>query len=129
MRLQGSQAIAEATAAARLFGRQQRLIDAEVTRLCIVVEELVANLYDHGGVTGEDEVLLVLARDADGIRVSLTDPGAPFDPWSAPQEPNRLNPGGGAGIRLIRAWSERIRYRSSEEGNCLEILLPIRPRD
>jgi hypothetical protein len=33
--------------------------------------------------------------------------------------------GGGAGVRLIRAWAELVSYRSSSERNQLELLLPI----
>ena len=126
MRLQGSRAIGEAADAARHFGQAQRLAVYDQTRLCIVIEELVANLYDHGGVTEGDEIMLALGRDPRGVRISIKDPGIAFDPWSAPQTTDSLDPGGGAGIRLIQAWGERIGYRSSNEGNCLEILLPIR---
>ena len=39
--------------AARAFGEAQWLTDDESARLCVIVEELVANLYDHGGVTAK----------------------------------------------------------------------------
>ena len=117
--------IAQAAAAARDFGDVQLLNDDELARLCIVVEELVANLYDHGGLTEADTVELGLARDPAGIRVSISDPGAPFHPWSvllSAEEPDR---GGGAGIAIVRSWAEFISYRTADDGNRLEFLLPI----
>lgn len=125
MRLGGDGAISQAAEAARAFGLAQQLAEDDLARLCIVVEELVANLYDHGGVTGQDEIGLAMARDPKGIRVSISDPGVPFDPWTAPPSAESVNRGGGAGLSLIRAWAELISYRSLGEGNQLELLLPV----
>ena len=97
----------------------------EHARLAIVVEELVANLYDHGGVTEQDEVELAMSRDPAGIRVRIADPGIPFDPFSGPPPNENAELGGGAGLRLVKAWAELISYRSSDEGNQLELLLPV----
>lgn len=94
--------------------------------MCIVVEELIANLYDHGGLTEGDEVGIVLARDPRGIRLSITDPGMPFEPWSASSAAENGKGGGGAGVRLIRAWAELVGYRSSSDGNHMELLVPTR---
>ena len=33
---------------------------SDVSRLCVVIEELVANLYEHGGLTGSDAIDLSL---------------------------------------------------------------------
>src|SRR5688500_3297334 len=84
-RLRGPEAVSRASDAARAFGNAQWLAEGELARLCIVIEELVANLYDHGGVTQQDEVELSLISDPEGIRVIIVDPGVPFDPWEMPQ--------------------------------------------
>jgi len=125
-RLQGGNAISQASDAARAFGISQWLTDEELARLCIVVEELVANLYDHGGLTEQDNVELSLVVDPKGIRVSMIDLGAPFDPWTASRKVVRPERGGGVGIDIIRAWAHFISYRTSTEGNRLEFLLPVR---
>ena len=127
-RVQGSAAIREASDAARNFGTVQMLDDEELARLCIVVEELVANLYDHGGLTDEDPVELGFLVVPDGIRVSIADPGTPFDPWTAKRQADVSERGGGVGIDIIRAWAEFIDYRATPEGNCLEFILPLRWR-
>jgi anti-sigma regulatory factor (Ser/Thr protein kinase) len=123
LRLQGPNAIAHAAGAARQFGEAQGLAKDGLARLCIVIEELVANLYDHGGVTEQDEVQLAIASQPGGIHVSIVDPGKPFDSWTSSAGGGNGKPGG-AGLSLIRAWSELISYRSSSDGNRLELLLP-----
>ena len=124
-RLSGPKAVSHASDAARAFGKAQWLADDELARLCIVIEELVANLYDHGGVTERDEVELSLISDPEGIRVIIVDPGVPFDPWEMPQRADMPDRGGGAGIGIIRAWAQSIDYRATDLGNRLELLLPL----
>ena len=126
MRLQGQRAISQAVDAARGFGTAQGLAKSDLARLCIVVEELIANLYDHGGVTERDDVELTCFCDPEGIRISIVDPGRPFNSWSTPPTVERDTRGGTAGTRLIQAWAELVSYNSSSEGNRLELLLPVR---
>ena len=124
-RLSGGSAIIEAANSARAFGESQWLSDDELARLCIVVEELVANLYDHGGLTEKDEVALDIAVEPEGIRVSIEDPGISFDPWRAPRKADTPERGGNVGIDIVRAWASYISYSPSPDGNRLEFLLPV----
>jgi serine/threonine-protein kinase RsbW len=125
--LHGEGAVAQACDAAREFGEAQRVTEDELARTCIVIEELIANLYDHGGVTEQDQVELTLASEPGAIRVTVVDPGQPFDPWAAPPRRERPERGGGAGIDIVRAWAQLVRYDVTPEGNRLELLLPLRP--
>jgi anti-sigma regulatory factor (Ser/Thr protein kinase) len=125
-RFHGQAAIREASEAARSFGAEQMLDEDELARLCIVIEELVANLFDHGGLGVDDQIELGLAVVPEGIRVSICDKGAPFDPWSALPKDERPDRGGGAGIGIVKAWAHLIAYRATDEGNQLQFLLPIR---
>jgi anti-sigma regulatory factor (Ser/Thr protein kinase) len=124
-RVRGSEAISQASDAARAFGSALRLADGDLARLCIVIEELVANLYDHASLTEQDVVELSFASDPEGIRMAVVDPGNPFDPWAAPRKSGRAGRGGGVGIDIVRAWAKFVSYRASPEGNRLEFLLPI----
>ncbi|HVJ70007.1 MAG TPA: ATP-binding protein [Sphingomicrobium sp.] len=124
-RLSGSGAIAAAAETAREFGEAQWLSGDELARLCVVVEELVANLYDHGGMTERDEVVLDFAVEPDGIRVSIEDSGVSFDPWQAPRKPDTPERGGNVGIDIVRAWASYLSYSPSPECNRLEFLLPV----
>jgi anti-sigma regulatory factor (Ser/Thr protein kinase) len=123
--VQGPTAVEQACEAAREFGTAQWLGKDELARLCIIVEELVANLYEHGGLTEEDGVELTFACEPRGIRVTIVDPGTPFDPWAAARKVEQPERGGGVGIDINRAWAQAVDYRSTPEGNRLELLLPV----
>ena len=124
-RFAGNNAVVDATTAARDFAVEQGLARSDVSRLCVIIEELVANLYEHGGLTGTDAIGLSLDRAPEGINIVLSDPGRPFDPRTATS--NRLRParGGGAGIDIVRAWTEFVDYVVQPGQNRLELLMPI----
>jgi serine/threonine-protein kinase RsbW len=124
-RLQGSDMVRQALAAAREFGDAQELTQDQSARLCIVVEELVTNLRDHGGLADEAIVELAVAREPAGIRIGLVDPGTPFDPRKAQRNRELPDRGGGVGIEIIRAWAKFIDYQVTSEGNRLELLLGL----
>jgi anti-sigma regulatory factor (Ser/Thr protein kinase) len=123
--LQGSEMVRQALAAAREFGDAEGFARDQSARLCIVIEELLTNLRDHGGLTDEAMVQLDLAREPAGIRVRLADPGRPFDPRTA--QPNRepAARGGGVGIEIVRAWAKFIDYQVTPEGNRLELIVAL----
>jgi anti-sigma regulatory factor (Ser/Thr protein kinase) len=123
--LRGKTAVTDASLAARTFGEAQWLTEDECARLCIIIEELVANLFDHGALTDDHEVSLSLAAEPGGIRIVIVDPGAPFDPREAPTPRERPDRGGGAGIDIVRAWAQVVDYTPVPEGNRLELLLPV----
>lgn len=122
--LRGSSAIRSGTEAARAFGEAQQLTEDDLARLCIIIEELVANLYDHGGLTEEDKVVMSLGREPGGIRITIADPGKPFDPRTAALSRQRPERGGGAGIDIIRSWAQFVDYSVNQDGNRLELMLP-----
>jgi serine/threonine-protein kinase RsbW len=124
-RVHGEGAVVLASQAAREFGEAQWLSEDELARLTIIVEELVANLYDHGGLSETDEVELTLTSEQGGVRLVITDPGRPFDPRSATMRSERPERGGGAGIDIVRAWAEFVDYQATRQGNRLELLLPV----
>ena len=123
--LQGGDLVRPALAAAREFGNAQGLTQDQSARLCIVVEELLTNLRDHGGLTDDAIVELGMARQPDHIRITLVDPGEPFDPRSARPEQEPPERGGGVGIEIVRAWAKFIDYQVLPEGNRLELLLGL----
>ena len=96
-----------------------------MARLCIIVEELITNLCEHGICDTEREIDLELFRHASGLGLVFEDNGAPFDPRTMTAEDEMPQRGGGAGLRLVRAWSEIIGYESGDDGNRLELLLAL----
>jgi anti-sigma regulatory factor (Ser/Thr protein kinase) len=127
--LQGSTAVSEASGAARVFGEAQSLTKDDLARLCIVIEELVANLYEHGGVAHSDRVRLSLSNDSNGIRIVLADPGQPFDPRTAVSSKQQPLRGGGAGVNLVRSWTRFVDYSVQPNMNRLELLMPIQTNE
>ncbi len=117
-------AVHDATAAAREFARSGGLDDDKISRLAVVVEELVMNLYDHGEVSTEDEISVELTLTEVDLKLVITDPGRPFDPGTADNGdlPQR---GGGAGLKLVRAWASHIRYQSADGLNQMVVHLPV----
>lgn len=124
LQIKGSDAVAQALAAARTFSDDQWLTEEETARLCIIVEELITNLYDHAGLTAGHEVELSFASEPDGIHLVLIDPSPPFDPRTAPRDA-MADRGGGAGIDIVKAWAEIVGYTETAQGNRLEVVMPV----
>lgn len=123
--MSGPGVVREAADAARTFAADHRFDPEDSARLAIIVEELVANLYEHAGLTDGDGIDIALSLEGKEARLSLTDRGAPFDPRSAVHSGHVPERGGGAGLALVQRWAIRSDYRSDKSGNHLEIILPI----
>ena len=116
--------ISAACDVARTFATDNALGDDLGARLCIIVEELVANLIDHTPLTPADRFSLQFAAEAGAVTMLLTDPGPPFDPRRAP-EPGDLPPerGGGAGLAMVMAWAHIESYTRIGSANRLTLRL------
>ena len=121
----GPTALGEAIASARLFGMELGLGERDLARLCIIVEELITNLCEHGICDTEREIDLELFRHSSGLGLVFEDNGAPFDPRTTTSEDDLPQRGGGAGLRLVRAWAEIVDYGSGDGRNRLELLLTL----
>ena len=112
-----------AIAAARAFAEAAGLAAGQADKLAVVVEECVANVVEHGGPPAGRLVALGLERAAGAVRIRLSDAGIAFDPREAADEGPNLERGGGAGLALIRAWTEIEDYRRSGGRNRLVLRL------
>jgi serine/threonine-protein kinase RsbW len=121
----GPTALGDAIASTRHYGLELDLAARDLARLCIVVEELITNLCEHGVCETEREIKLELVRHPSGLHLVFLDNGAPFDPRTASAADDMPQRGGGAGLRLVRAWAEIIHYESSDAGNRLELMLTL----
>jgi serine/threonine-protein kinase RsbW len=124
-RLSGPGAIHDALVAAHSFADRAELDDADASRLAIVVEELVTNLYDHGGLTDADEFEVELILNSADVIATITDPGQPFDARRFEDDARLPDRGGGAGLRLVRSWASTIDYRRVDGRNRLVVWLPL----
>lgn len=97
----------------------------EATKLAIIVEEILFNLMDYGAPPAGDRVSLHFAAHDDGVRLTIDDPGTPFDPRKVTRQgdlpPER---GGGAGLALVRAWSRVEAYRHVDGRNICTLFIP-----
>ncbi len=121
----GPTALGDAIASTRLYALELELNARDLARLCIIVEELISNLCEHGVCESDREITLELFRLPSGLSLVFEDNGAPFDPRTVPAADDMPQRGGGAGLRLVRAWSEIIGYESGDDGNRLELMLAL----
>ncbi len=126
VRIAGATPVTDAANVARDFAVANEISGSDLSRLCVIIEELFANLYEHGGVTHDELVEMSLSTGADGVRIIVVDPGRPFDPRDAKSSKRRSERGGGAGIDIVRSWASHVDYRTSEGRNRLELLFPLR---
>jgi serine/threonine-protein kinase RsbW len=97
--------------------------DAEA-RLAIIVEELVANIIEHGNPAPDSDITLELAAIGADIGLTLTDSGITFDPRDAEISDMIPERGGGAGLALVRTWAHIIDYERAEGRNVLRLVIP-----
>jgi anti-sigma regulatory factor (Ser/Thr protein kinase) len=121
----GPTALGDAIASTRLYALEHELNARDRARLCIIVEEVITNLCEHGVCESDHEITLELFRLPSGLGLVFEDNGAPFDPRMVSAADDMPQRGGGAGLRLVRAWSEIIGYESGEDGNRLELMLTL----
>lgn len=120
----GPTALGDAVAWARRYASDHGLGARDVARLSVIVEELVTNLIEHGGL-GDLKIGIELARRPAALALVVEDNGRPFDPRGAELQDAVPARGGGAGLRLIDAWSEVVGYASENGRNRLELSLPL----
>jgi anti-sigma regulatory factor (Ser/Thr protein kinase) len=105
--------------ATQAFVIERALEVNHAARLSIIVEELVFNLVEHGGV-GEDGLIELVLTHEDGVVViALSDSGVAFDVRQAESQASIPERGGGVGIDLVRAWAEIVDYASEAGQNRL----------
>lgn len=94
-------------------------------KLAIVVEELVANVVEHGACPDDQPIALTLAQQGRDIAVSLSDGGTYFDPrLVGPRTPHPPERGGGAGIALVLSWTRNVSYCRVDGRNLLQLVIP-----
>ena len=120
------QTVSHALDLAEGFAEALALNEDVRARLAIIVEELIANIVEHGGSPVDKPVTLTLALDGDDIAMTISNGGLYFDPRTpvenGPVPPER---GGGAGLALIQHWARDISYTHSDGRNILKLIVPV----
>ena len=97
---------------------QGHLSDKVGEALVLALEELVANVFDHGA---GGEVSLRIACKGAKLEAEVVDSGPAFDPLAA-ADPDidagiDERPFGGLGVFLVKNLMDRVHYRRSEGHN------------
>jgi len=95
-------------------------------RLAILIEELVANICEHGTPDRSEPISLSLSLSSGQIIIHLIDNGTAFDPRTA-VDVDLPNPtrGGGVGLSLIKNWTEIVSYQRINDHNELVLSMKI----
>jgi serine/threonine-protein kinase RsbW len=91
----------------------------------MVVEELVANVLEHGGAPASSRIVLRLSLGGEVVRLSLSDAGRPFDPRAAVFDGPNHERGGGAGLALIASVCRFAAYGRRAGRNRLILEMPL----
>jgi anti-sigma regulatory factor (Ser/Thr protein kinase) len=118
-------AVGRALGVVRAFVAQAGLSRDAAERLAIIVEEWVANVVEHGAPPPDSRIGLRLARQSGVVRITMTDAGGAFDPRETRFVGPNLDRGGGAGLELMRAWSQVAAYGRRAGRNRLVLVMPL----
>lgn len=122
----GDDAVRAGVGAVDGFCADAGLDGGDAARLAIIVEELVANIVEHGGGGATAAIELSLKRAGGGpVELVMSDDGVAFDPREAPGDAAIPDRGGGAGLNLVRAWASILDYRREGGRNRIELSIPV----
>ena len=103
------------------FAQKAGLSDKDLFALQIIVEELVTNVIDYGGVpAGEHAVRVDLSAEGGELLIRLTDRGTEYNPLLREDPdttlPAEQRPIGGLGVHFCKKLTETQQYE--RRGGC-----------
>ena len=105
-----------------------------IPQMELAAEELLVNVYryayPHESGFASVDCREVLMDGRTYMRLSVTDGGAPFNPFADAPEPDLTldadcRPLGGLGVHLIRSMASHHCYFRSEQTNCVELYFDV----
>jgi len=121
----------------RAGGASLGVPDEQIDRLELCLNELLANLVEHGGEavashTIQLELGVSPVPSGFGVQLVVCDRGEPFDSGQADLRPlpgslNQASPGG-LGLLLVKTFCDELHYRVLEGRNELRITMHWTPR-
>ena len=108
------------------FALKARLSDKDLFALQIVVEELVTNVIDYGGVpAGEHAVRVDLSADNGGLLIRIADRGKEYNPLLREDPdvtlPAEQRPIGGLGVHFCKKLTDAQSYERRDGCNVLTL--------
>lgn len=124
--------VAQAATAFAEFAAAQGLPDGVRRSMNVVLDELLANALSHGlAGRGDGTVSLDVALHPDRLVVTLSDDGAPFDPFGRAAPDTTLSvaerPVGGLGIHLVRKLVDHVSYARRDDHNVVVLTKRLAP--
>jgi len=108
------------------FAQKAGLSDKDLFALQIIVEELVTNVIDYGGVpAGEHAVRVDLSAEGGELLIRLTDRGTEYNPLLREDPdttlPAEQRPIGGLGVHFCKKLTETQEYERCDGCNVLTL--------
>lgn len=119
--------VGEVNAAFEEFAEAHALSAAVRRSVNVALDELLANTLSHGQ-TGPDpcSITVEVELDQERVTVTLTDDGAPFDPFAEDAPDTTLSvedrPIGGLGIHLVERLMDQVSYQRLEDHNVVVLV-------
>jgi len=112
------------------FARCEGLLAAEQSRLMIVLDELFANVVNHGrGGATPSSIEVAFSLQPGQLIIDFSDDGPPFDPLiTAPPDLDLAagdRPIGGLGLHILRSLVDDARYSRDRDRNRLVLIRTI----
>ncbi|HEV7250358.1 MAG TPA: ATP-binding protein [Shinella sp.] len=110
----------------RRFLEMHGVVEEDVTRIDVALDEILTNAVNYGFEDGEaHEILLSLSIAADRLAIEVQDDGRPFDPLGIPEpdldadlESRQI---GGLGMHFVRTLLDRVSYSRRNGWNVLSL--------
>jgi anti-sigma regulatory factor (Ser/Thr protein kinase) len=104
-----------------VMGHRVGLSDKQTNRMILAVDELFANIAQHGYKGREGTVEMAASRQGDVLSFELRDYAAPLLEnemldWPIPDGEKELKPGG-LGMHLMRSVMDKIEHETLADGN------------
>jgi serine/threonine-protein kinase RsbW len=120
--------LGEIRSAVQTLTERRPLGDEVRDALVLALEEVVANVFDHGA---GGEVSLRIVCDNSEIAAEVVDSGPAFDPLAA-TDPDvdagiEERPLGGLGVFLVKKLMDRVHYRRRERHNHVYLAKRLAP--
>jgi len=114
------------------FAAKAGLSDKDLFALQIVVEELVTNVIDYGGVpAGEHAVRVELSAESGELLIHLVDRGKEYNPLSREDPdvtlPAEQRPIGGLGVHFCKKLTDAQEYERRGGRNILTLRRKLNP--
>ncbi|MEY3481559.1 MAG: hypothetical protein RIQ71_2334 [Verrucomicrobiota bacterium] len=114
------------------FAQKAGLSDKDLFALQIIVEELVTNVIDYGGVpAGEHAVRVDLSAEGGELLIRLTDRGTEYNPLLREDPdttlPAEQRPIGGLGVHFCKKLTETQEYERCDGCNVLTLRKKLSP--